>query len=607
MKLFCGVVPLDFSPVDDAVVEAYRSLPAPWVTRRVGSLLITAEQSREADHQAAGSVQMFGDTEIHTIGGRDVGEKRAAAETFNSYCDTPTAPPFDSWRGEFALAFADAARRIVLLARDHLGTRPLYWSIIGRDLVFGSLASMVAHHPEYRFGVDRQGVMLGILEADGELERTSWHSISRVPAGSWIRWRRGKIDSRRYWKPNVRSVKMTRSDAVEGYRHGFIRAVRRRCREGRTGAFLSGGLDSSAVVCAAAADGLELPTYTLRFPGDDLADEGRFVDLVLRKYGLENTAIEIIAPASVPLWREKGNTGSPDVFYYPNLQMLEPLYAAAARDGIDRLLDGLAGDHLLNATAAPLDLMAAAVRSGRPAAATQVWVDWPLIDPVGRARSAARLLLRRVAPPLLRFLWSRRKAQFPAAFVNLTGLPPGWLARALYPPRRPALLNQTKQSTAESMTSRWNLERWMEMNYLLAHCHGIEQYSPYTDIDFVEFILSVPIEHLFDPFQPRWLQREAMRGILPEEIRLRNDKGDFDRVITVVLREHLIPAARTFFETNGVDASRLAVDQPALERWMSMIMDGTGTWETSLFLEVLNYERWLREVSSGAVLAPRGA
>lgn len=600
MKVFCGIVPLDLNSPSGEVVAAYESLAPAYSTRRAGPLLLVSEPSTPADHSAAGRLRVFGDLEIHAIAGREIGPEESADRLAECFVSTgPGILPYV--RGEFAMAVVDENEGSILLARDQIGTRGLYWSVIGGDLVFASVPSLVARHPGYRFEPDRWSIAVGILKGDGELVRTPWESISRVPSGSWIRWRGSDRESKRYWRPAARSVRMTASEAVEGYREAFFRAIRRRYRSGKTGAFLSGGLDSSAVVCAAAEQGLDLPTYTLRFPEDPLADEGHFVDMVLRKYGLRNTAIEIVAPGSVPKWRRENNTGSPEVFYYPNLQMLEPLYEAAASAGTGRLIDGLAGDHLLHSRATPLDLIGSAIASARWSEAARIWAQWPAIDGSGRARGIARALLRRGAPPLLRFLWGKMKSQFPARFVSRSLAMRPATIRALYPWKRPALLNQARAATAESMTSRWNLERWLEQNYLLAHSHGIEQSSPYTDVDLVEFVLSVPIEHLFDPSTTRWLQREAMRGILPEEIRLRTGKGEFDGVIMRVLHDDLLERVIALFRQNGIDAASLLADPETVERWRDRIEAGTADWETPMFLETLNHERWLAEARSGSL------
>lgn len=605
MKVFCGIVPLDFSSPSDEVIAAYDSLAPAYTAAKAGPLLLVLEPSTPADHTVAGRVQVLGDLEIHAIAGREIGCEESA-DRFAGALVSAGRGILPKVIGEFACAIVDESERSIVLARDQLGTRALYWSVIGGDLVFASVPSLVARHPGYRFEPDRWSIAVGILNGDGEEVRTAWRAISRVPAGSWVGWRGTGRKTRRYWRPAVRSVPMTAGEAVEGYREVFFRAIRRRYRSGRTGAFLSGGLDSSAIVCAAAELGLDLPTYTLRFPEDPAADEGHFVETVLRKYDLRNTPIEIIAPRSVPEWKPGDTTGSPDVFYYPHLQMLEPLYEAAASAGTTRLLDGLAGDHLLHSRATPLDLIGSAIDSSRWSDAARIWAEWPAMEDSGRARGIARALLRRGAPPALRFLWGKLKSQYPARFVGWRlAMHPSTIG-ALYPWKRPALLHQAIAATADSMRSRWNLERWLEQNYLLAHAHGVEQSSPYTDLDLVEFVLSVPIEHLFDRSTPRWLQREAMKGILPEEIRLRAGKGEFDGVITRVLQEHLLERGTAMLRRNGIDAAALLADPQMVERWRDRIEEGTPGWETPMFLETLNYETWLAEARSGAFYSVAG-
>lgn len=600
MKIFCGVVRRDFSPPGERVRESYADLGSGYTVAGSGSLLLVVESSHAADFVETEHYRLLGDMELFPAGDVQSSVAPSLEQVAHQLTDRGGSL-LRTLHGDFAFAFADQLKRKVLLARDRLGTRALYWSIVGDELVFSNVPSLIGRHPDYHFDVDRHGVACGILEADGDRTRTAWRGISRVAAGSFVEWdEAGATTEHRYWSPSIDNAEMTRDEAVEGFRHAFRRAVRRRVRSGDTGAFLSGGLDSSSIVCVAAEDGIDLPTFTLRFPGDELADEGGFVDTVVQKYGLRNVTVEIGEQAFVPDWRAKGMRGAPDLFYYPNLQMLEPLYEAATANGIGRLLDGVGGDHLLHATAAPLDLIVDAIGAGEVREAWKFFREWPEIDPTGRFRGVFRLLLRRAAPPHLRFMWGRWKSQFPARHVPLRLALNSRIVRELYPWRRPEFASQTKKTTAETMTSRYHLERWLEQNYLLAHCHGIEQVSPYLDSDLVEFVLSVPLRHLFDPYVPRWLQRESMKGILPEEIRTRSDKGEFDRLITHVIKEQLIPGAREFFDEHGVEASLLITDRAVVDDWIRKIEEGPPGWEIPLFLETLNHEKWLVEVRTDA-------
>ncbi|MDX1582232.1 MAG: asparagine synthase-related protein [Thermoanaerobaculia bacterium] len=597
MKVFCGIIRLDFSPISSEVIETYRSLSPRYATAATGPFLLMGDRSRPADRFSSGALHVCGDLHPLPDGDRD-DSWTALSDILRLWKGDRLGDPRLST--EHALAMADEESRTIALVRDRLGMRPLYWSVVGGDLVFGTVASLVARHPAYRFEVDRYGVALAILEADGDLTRTTWDGISRVPSGTVLTWRDGRREpDQRYWDPKTSTVRMTAEDAAAGFREIFGRAIRRRYRAGTTGAFLSGGLDSSSVVCVAAEQGIDLRTYTLRFPDDPDADEAEFVEAVTRKYGLRNTQIEVRNDLETTRWSPGGVKGSPDLFYYPNLQMLGPLFDAAVSEGTTRLIDGLGGDHLLHATAAPLDLIAAAFRSGGVRSAIRVARHWSEIEPLGPTRGIARLLLRRVAPPRLRFLWSKWKRQFPAREVPYRLAITTPVAGDLYPWKRPALTNQTKQATLETMLSRSFFERWFEQNYLLATCHGAEQTSPYADVELLEFVLSVPVEHLFGPERPRLLQREALRGILPEKVRTREDKGAFDGLIDHVLHHRLIPEGTRFIEEHGIEAASLIAGEDAIARWIDAISEGSPGWEIPLFVETLAYEQWFRLSRAG--------
>src|SRR6266850_1954833 len=215
--------------------------------------------------------------------------------------------------GDFAVAIWDGPRRAVFCARDHFGVKPLYYHRAPRLFAFASEIKALLHLPDVprRLNETRVADYLAPIVEDREI--TFYDGIVRLPP----------------------------ADAV-------------RCRmrtAGPVGSMLSGGLDSSSIVCVArsldtAGDGGPLHTLSAIFPEVPTCDERRFIDAVLAGNGVVPHAVraDLVSPlANLERMFEHEN----EAFFSVNLFMHWALYAEAERHGVRVLLDGFDGDTTL--------------------------------------------------------------------------------------------------------------------------------------------------------------------------------------------------------------------------------------------------------------------
>src|SRR5262249_25801947 len=153
------------------------------------------------------------------------------------------------------LAIWDTRRRRLLCARDPLGLRPLYYRVEGATLVWGSelrqLVATLARRPQTNEGVLGEYLSNRLVS----LDETLYRGILRVPPGHVLTAEGGRIRTRRYWDIDPsREIRYRDDDEyAEHFLELFREAVHRRLRSvGPTAIFLSGGLDSSSIVGAAA-------------------------------------------------------------------------------------------------------------------------------------------------------------------------------------------------------------------------------------------------------------------------------------------------------------------------------------------------------------------
>ena len=434
-------------------------------------------------------------------------------------------------RGEFAVLIYDRAARRGLLARDHVGSRGVHWHERDGRLVFATEARYVLALLDHRPPPDIAAVahLLGLSATP--MERSFHEGVHRLPAAHVLRFGSDGRSIKRYWAPEFRPpVERSRDEHVAGLRDVVGRAVERRCGDGVSAVLLSGGLDSSTVAGFSSLlpdDRRPRRAYSATFPDHPTIDETQLVDVLCDRFGLAATRAvvrsgSIIAGAAEYIDRWLVPPPSPNLFFWL------PLLRRAAADGVEVMLDGEGGDEIFGLS--PY-LIADRLRAGRLRAAVGLVRSIPGGGPhLSRAQMRPFLReygLKGAAPYWVHRLVRRR---------HRAGAPP-WL--------RPATVAALVES---DLDGRWKLlpgPRWWA--YVVdavtqgrgassTHDHvrrraamcGIEPRHPLVDPDVVTFVLTIPPEAHFDARHSRPLIRDAVAGIVPDEVRLRPGKSTFD-------------------------------------------------------------------------------
>lgn len=197
--------------------------------------------------------------------------------------------------GEFSLVVWDSVQRRLLALRDPLGAWPLFWFVRGETAaVSTSLAALVSLQPGRSFDLDflAEYLMRPYPAAELPCERTAFESVHRILPGTLLEIDpAGQVSRRRTWDWGSRIepvVGITLEEAGTRFAQLFRQAVRQRIGRGPVAADLSGGMDSSSVVCAARAalpGGQPLHTLSLVYDHPSLAGERGYIDLVVRQGG----------------------------------------------------------------------------------------------------------------------------------------------------------------------------------------------------------------------------------------------------------------------------------------------------------------------------------
>jgi asparagine synthase (glutamine-hydrolysing) len=206
-------------------------------------------------------------------------------------------------RGMFAFAIWDGRKRRLLLARDRVGKKPLYWRETGAGVAFASEAKALLADPGYTPRLDLVALHHYLTWQYVPAPWSIYAGVAKLSPGHLLTWQDGVTLVRPYWRLDAAEQPVTdEATAAERLRELLLDAVRvRLVGERPLGAFLSGGVDSSAVV-AAMARLTSGPVRTFSIGFDDARfDERQYARLVAKRYDTEHHELVLRPPAGAEL------------------------------------------------------------------------------------------------------------------------------------------------------------------------------------------------------------------------------------------------------------------------------------------------------------------
>lgn len=248
-------------------------------------------------------------------------------------------------RGMFAFAIWDRVEKSLFLARDRFGIKPLYLWKTPSTLAFASAVKAIRALPGAPRAVSRAAVEGYLYWGSVPEPLTIIAGIEALPPATWLRWKAGASTAGRYWAfPSNDSSRKTRDEVLETLRPVLLEAVRLHCiSDAPLGAFLSGGIDSSAVVSLMRAVGQPgIHTFSISFPGSAL-DESAYASLVAKEVGTRHENVPVAAGQVWSLLLEFFGAMDQPSFDGVNTFLVSRLSRQA---GLTVALSGLGGDEL---------------------------------------------------------------------------------------------------------------------------------------------------------------------------------------------------------------------------------------------------------------------
>ncbi|MDE3168372.1 MAG: asparagine synthase (glutamine-hydrolyzing), partial [Acidobacteriota bacterium] len=230
-------------------------------------------------------------------------ELESLGHRFDSHCDTETVlHAFEEWdtacfakmRGMFGVALWQESERRLVLVRDRMGIKPLYYYRHGEELYFGSELKAILEHPAVprRMDIAALDRYLSVNYVPGD--RTLIEGIRKVPPGHFLEWRNGRSRIEAWWRLKQQERRISLEEAKEEL-DGLLRdAVREHLvSDVPLGVWSSGGVDSSTVLHYAATQSSErLKTFSVSFHGRSF-DESRYFREIAEVYGTDHHEFDL--------------------------------------------------------------------------------------------------------------------------------------------------------------------------------------------------------------------------------------------------------------------------------------------------------------------------
>ena len=436
-------------------------------------------------------------------------------------------------RGRFAAAVFDARARRAIVARDPLGSRPLFYTQVGRAVHFATTPQLLVALPGVSRDVNRGALADHLCHRWPHREETFFAAVRRVPPGWRAEIRDGALRVRRYWDPapNDRIEWLEDEDAGR-FDALFDQSVERCLDTGSTGVFLSGGLDSISVAAVATdrAAHRSVPrplALSLGFP-DPRCDERHLQAAVARELGLRQHLVDFwdaVGPKGLLAQSLELNA----TLASPVLNTWGPAYHALARrgriDGVRTIMTGMGGDEWLSVS----PLISADMLSRGDVAGTVRFLRMALRShTLSRARIVRNVFwtfglrplasraLHRLAPDAWQRSRTARQVRNDAAWVAPdAGLRTQLRDRAQYnlgPADPPGgfYVHELRSSLDHSLVS-WELEE----QYQFGAAIGVNIMHPFWDADLVDLLFRLRPNTLNRGGRSKGLVRESLARRFP--------------------------------------------------------------------------------------------
>ncbi len=616
--------------MSDSIAHRGPDDAATWVDAEAGlglgfrrlSIIDVSPLGRQPMHSAGGRFVIVYNGEIYNA--PELRQQlEAEGSVFRGHSDTEAmlegferwgiARTLDSIAGMFAIALWDRQSRSLSLIRDRLGKKPLYFGRLGRTFFFGSQPKSFFPHPDWRAEIDRDSLTAFMRFGYVPAPRSIFKGLVSVRPGEWVEVRGGEVVARRlYWDARAiaaaalaEPMELVDEEAVARFQTLLSGAVARRLiSDVPLGAFLSGGVDSSAVVALMQANSTaRVKTFSIGF-NEGAYDESRHARAVAEHLGTDHHELRVspreaidAIPAMPLYYDEPFADGSQIPTYLLSKLTREHVTVALSGDGGDELLAGYTRyrtgrdiARVIRAIPAALRPGVASAIRGAPAAV------WRLLEPLVPGRLGQSPLSARMR----RFSGYMVDGGEEAMFRDLVGqwAEPEHLVRG----GREPVDDLWQGALAERVPDFGRRMQLIDaITYLpddilvkvdrASMAVGLEARAPLLDRAVVEFTWGLPDRFLTRNGETKWLLRQVLYAHVPKAL-IERPKMGFGLPMDEWLRGPLRDWAEDLLDARSVEADGLVDPAPVRQLWAEHL-SGRTAGQYRLWC-VLMFQAWKR-------------
>jgi asparagine synthase (glutamine-hydrolysing) len=526
-------------------------------------------------------------------------------ESDSGYTDVEIAArAFETWevdcfrrlRGDWALAIWDPSKSILVLARDYIGVKQLFYCPKPDTILWCNHLAALAQIGD-QFHISNEYVA-GYLAFKPDARLTPYREIHSVPPGGFVLVRNAYRTEHTFWSfdPQRKTRYASDFEYEEHYRYLLYQSVQRRLRSNAPVlSSLSGGLDSTSMVCVAddlyakgqvAKRVATVSYYDLSEPDED---DSYHLAKVEKRRGIGGFHIRLTKPEDCLPFDYRHFTPTPGFGMRSEVSVG---LAEVVRNGSYRvLLSGTGGDEMnaqaLTISVAIADLLA---RLRFSCAAYQL-VAW--------SRVSRRPLIHLLLSAVLELLPLRIRAQ-----VSPRGKLQSWIKPDF------AKKYDVRGKQLEYLRGSWfwrpgprdSAQTIMTLSNDLTFSSpsNVEERYPYLDQDLVEFLTSVPFEQLLRPGDRRSLMRRALSNLLPREVQCRKTKVSATRCYSLALQKNWKRIEETL--AHPAIAELGYVDGQELRNDLLNLRNGICPYHLVRLLKAVSLEFWIRDAASRGVI-----
>ncbi|RLJ22073.1 asparagine synthase (glutamine-hydrolyzing) [bacterium endosymbiont of Escarpia laminata] len=504
----------------------------------------------------------------------------------------------DKLEGMFAFALWDEERQQLFIARDRFGKKPFYFWRRGDEFIFGSEIKNLLVHERVAREVDRSAVWEYLAYRYVPWPRTLFQGIEKLPPGACAVWKNGELVVRRYYTPPDRDPRRSTvavADPVAGFMRELDQAVESRMvADVPFGAFLSGGIDSSAIVgLMSRHSNAPIKTFSVGFQESTYSELG-YAKSIADQFNTDHHELTV---SQAHLMDEL-----PKLVRFRDAPVAEPsdipiyLLSLEARKTVKMVLTGEGSDEFLGGYPKHgFDRYAEYYR----------YVPDLLQAPINSLVNALPYKFRRVKTAVANLSLKQWEERMPRWFGALNWRDREALAAFRVdgyqafegPPHDVAADNSNLRRILYFDQTSWLPDNLLERGDRMTMAASLEARMPFMDHNLAAYISSLPDDCRIRNGSTKWLLREGMKQILPESILERPKVG-----FRVPVNEWFQGPMRDYLCDHLLSAdSRTAAyfNRPVLERYVNDHVNGVQNHEKLLWA-LLNLEIWHREYGMSA-------